>query len=85
MAQALSAAKAKVAVVARTEAQLAETVALIQKAGGQIMAVTADITDRKAVENMVQTLRKELGEIELGRFKCDLATTHWAAFRVLVP
>ncbi len=65
MAQALSAARAKVAVVARTESQLAESVDLIQKAGGHVIAVPADITDRHAVEKMVQTVQQELGAVDL--------------------
>jgi len=65
MAQALSAANAKVAVTARTESQLAETVDLIHQAGGHILAVPADITDRHAVEKMVQTVQQELGPIDL--------------------
>jgi NAD(P)-dependent dehydrogenase (short-subunit alcohol dehydrogenase family) len=65
MAQALTRANAKVAVVARSEAQLAETVDLVRKAGGHILAVPADITDRKAVQRMVQTVRQELGEIDI--------------------
>lgn len=65
MAQALADAKAKVAVVARSEAQLAETVDLVQKAGGQVLAVPADITDRIAVEAMVRTVRQELGEVDI--------------------
>ncbi|GAA1968502.1 SDR family oxidoreductase [Microbacterium deminutum] len=63
MAQALSAAKAKVAVVARTEAELAETVDLIEKVGGRVLAVSADVTDHRAVEKMVATVQRELGEI----------------------
>lgn len=65
MAQALATAKAKVAVVARNEAQLAETVDLVREAGGHVLAVPADITDRKAVETMVGTVRQELGEVDI--------------------
>ncbi len=65
MAQALSAAKAKVAVVARTEDQLAETVGLIQQAGGHVLAIPTDIIDRNAVEQMVQTVQRELGAVDL--------------------
>jgi NAD(P)-dependent dehydrogenase (short-subunit alcohol dehydrogenase family) len=65
MAQALAAARAKVAVVARTEAQLAETVDLIRKAGGHVLAVSADITDRKAVEDMVKTVQNDLGAVDI--------------------
>ncbi len=65
MAQALATARAKVAVVARSEAQLVETVTLIRKAGGHALAVPADITNRKAVEVMVQTVQHELGAADI--------------------
>jgi NAD(P)-dependent dehydrogenase (short-subunit alcohol dehydrogenase family) len=65
MAQALAAARAKVAVVARSEAQLAETVDLIQSTGGQVLAIPIDITDRKAVEKMVQTVQQEFGAVDI--------------------
>ncbi|MGC5173295.1 SDR family NAD(P)-dependent oxidoreductase [Micromonospora sp. DT81.3] len=65
MALALSAAGAKVAVVARTKGQLGETVRLIETAGGRVLAVPADVTDHSAVETMVATVHRELGEIGL--------------------
>jgi NAD(P)-dependent dehydrogenase (short-subunit alcohol dehydrogenase family) len=65
MAQALSAAKAKVAIVSRTEAQLTETVDLIQQAGGEVLAVPTDITNPKAVEKMVQVVEQAFGHIDL--------------------
>lgn len=65
MAQALSAAHAKVAVVSRTEAQLDETVDHIRRAGGQVFAFRADVTDGNAVEQMVQAVQQQLGEVDL--------------------
>lgn len=65
MAQRLAAAHAAVAVVARSEEQLAETVDLIQAAGGRAMAVAADIADNSAVERMTQTVEQELGPVDL--------------------
>jgi NAD(P)-dependent dehydrogenase (short-subunit alcohol dehydrogenase family) len=65
MAQALAAAKAKVAVVARSDAQLAETVDLILSAGGHVLAIPTDVTDRVAVEKMVQTVQQELGAVDI--------------------
>ena len=41
---ALARAGAAVAVVARTEGQIDETVALVQEAGGQAIALPADVT-----------------------------------------
>jgi NAD(P)-dependent dehydrogenase (short-subunit alcohol dehydrogenase family) len=65
MAQALAVANAKVAVVARTATQLAETVELIRKDGGHVLPIPADITDHKAVKTMVQTVQDELGAIDI--------------------
>jgi 2-deoxy-D-gluconate 3-dehydrogenase len=58
MAQALARAGAKVAVAARTEEQLTETVRLIGDAGGQAVAFLADVTDQEAVECMVADPRR---------------------------
>ena len=44
MVLALARAGAAVAVVARTEGQIDETVALVQEAGGQAIALPADVT-----------------------------------------
>jgi NAD(P)-dependent dehydrogenase (short-subunit alcohol dehydrogenase family) len=65
MAQALAHAKAAVAVVARSEEQLAETVDLIRVDRGHVFAVAADVTDRDAVEQMVRTVQAELGPIDI--------------------
>ena len=65
MAQALTSAKAKVAVVARTEAELDETVTLIRKAGGHVLAVPTGVTNRKAVEQMVQTVQRDLSAADI--------------------
>jgi NAD(P)-dependent dehydrogenase (short-subunit alcohol dehydrogenase family) len=65
MAQTLATAKATLAVVARTEAQVVETVDLIRGAGGQALGVVADIANRQAVEQMVRTVQQELGPVDL--------------------
>ncbi len=65
MAQALAHAGAKVAIVARSEDQLADTADAIRQAGGTVLVVPADITDRQAVQKMVETVQHELGEIDL--------------------
>ena len=44
---------------------LAETVALIEKAGGDGLAVSADITDKKQVEELVQKATAAYGNIDL--------------------
>ena len=65
MALALAKAGAAVAVVARSRDQLAETVGLIEDAGGRAIAVAADVTDRQAVEQMVRELEGQLGPVDL--------------------
>lgn len=64
-AQALAAAGAVVAVVARSEDQLTETVNLIEHAGGRAIALTVDVTDRSAVEQMVVEVERQLGPVDL--------------------
>jgi NAD(P)-dependent dehydrogenase (short-subunit alcohol dehydrogenase family) len=51
--------------LARTGDQLAETVALIDEAGGEAVAVTADVTDPAAVERGVQSIEQQLGPVDL--------------------
>jgi NAD(P)-dependent dehydrogenase (short-subunit alcohol dehydrogenase family) len=65
MALALAAAGARVAVVARSPDQLAQTAALIAGAGGRALAYPADVTDRQAVEEVVRRVERELGPVDL--------------------
>ena len=65
IALALAKARAAVAVVARTEGQLTETVALIERKGGQAVAFPADVTDRQAVEWMVGQVEQQMGPVDL--------------------
>ena len=64
-AEALAAAGSAVAVVARTDSQVMETVARIAAAGGSACAFAADVTDKGAVESVVAAVEKELGPIAL--------------------
>jgi NAD(P)-dependent dehydrogenase (short-subunit alcohol dehydrogenase family) len=64
-AVALAAAGAIVAVVARSTNQLADTVAEITAAGGQAIAIPADVTDRYMVEQMVASVEAQLGPVDL--------------------
>jgi NAD(P)-dependent dehydrogenase (short-subunit alcohol dehydrogenase family) len=64
-AQTLAAAGAKVAVAARSEDELAGTVALVEAAGGQALAVPLDVTDRRAVEHAVAGIERQLGPLAL--------------------
>ena len=61
----LAAAGARVAVVARSADQIAETVNLIQAGGGTATAVRADVSDPFAVREMAREARERLGPISV--------------------
>lgn len=65
IARALAKKGVGVAVVARSQDQLLETVSLIEKDGGQAIAISADVTDQSAVEQMVEQVEDKLGPITL--------------------
>jgi NAD(P)-dependent dehydrogenase (short-subunit alcohol dehydrogenase family) len=65
MAQELAAAGAAVAVVGRSQLHLDETVSELEKAGARALAVAADVTDRLAVERMVQQVEQQLGALDV--------------------
>lgn len=65
IARALAKEGVKIAVVARSADQLAETVSLIQNEGGQAIPVTADVTDVSAVAKMVAQVERELGAVDI--------------------
>lgn len=65
IAQALGAAGAHVAICARSEDQLAETVRLIEDAGGRALMVAADVSDRGAVERAVAQVERHAGPIDV--------------------
>jgi NAD(P)-dependent dehydrogenase (short-subunit alcohol dehydrogenase family) len=65
IAQALAAAGASVALVARSRAALDEAAAEITAAGGHAMALLADVTDARAVEWMVGETVRKLGPVDL--------------------
>jgi NAD(P)-dependent dehydrogenase (short-subunit alcohol dehydrogenase family) len=52
-------------VLARSADQVAETVALIEAAGGRALALTADVTDREAVDRAVQRIGQQWGPVDL--------------------
>ena len=64
-ALALAGAGAAVAVTARSKVQLAETVTLIEKAGGRSLAVTADVTDQQAVDRVIEDTERQFGPVDL--------------------
>jgi NAD(P)-dependent dehydrogenase (short-subunit alcohol dehydrogenase family) len=65
IAQSLASAGAAVAVLARTRDELAETVRLIEEAGGRARALVADVTDRQAVEDAMRQAGEALGPVDL--------------------
>jgi NAD(P)-dependent dehydrogenase (short-subunit alcohol dehydrogenase family) len=64
-AQALAAAGSSVAVVARSAAELAETVSLIERSGGQARAFPADVTDAGAVGHAFAAIEQSVGPVDL--------------------
>jgi NAD(P)-dependent dehydrogenase (short-subunit alcohol dehydrogenase family) len=64
-ALALARAGARVGVVARSEAQLAETVRGVTEAGGEAWAVVADVSEAAAVERMAREVERALGPVDL--------------------
>ena len=65
MALELARAGAAVAVLARSEDQLTETVALIEGEGGRAIALPADVTDQLAVARAVAETERQLGPVDL--------------------
>src|SRR5262249_52106639 len=64
-AHAIAAAGGAVAVVARSQDQLAETVAAITATGGHALSFTADVTDQQAVFQTVKAIEQQLGTVDL--------------------
>lgn len=65
VAQALASAGAAVAVISRSEGELAETVNLIQRAGGRAAAFAADVTSIDAMRAVIRAAERALGPIDL--------------------
>jgi NAD(P)-dependent dehydrogenase (short-subunit alcohol dehydrogenase family) len=61
----LAEADASVAVTARTAGQLAQTVQMIESAGGKALAVVADVSVRADVERVVAETEAKLGPVTL--------------------
>jgi NAD(P)-dependent dehydrogenase (short-subunit alcohol dehydrogenase family) len=64
-ARALAAQGHAVAVVARSEAELAETVRQVEVGGGHAKAFVADVTDADAVDEVVSGVEQALGAIDV--------------------
>jgi NAD(P)-dependent dehydrogenase (short-subunit alcohol dehydrogenase family) len=74
---------ARVALVARTEAQLAETARQISALGGRGLVLPADITARGAAEDCVRRTETEFGEIDV--LVNNAGTFIWRPFLSLAP
>lgn len=64
-AEALAASGHAVGVVARSQAQLDQTVSHIESTGGTVRAFAADVTDASAVDRAVAGIERALGPIDL--------------------
>ena len=62
---ALATAGYAVAVVARSSDELAETVSLIDAAGGRAQAFVADVTDAQAVDEVIRGVEQALGPVDV--------------------
>ena len=65
LANDLAMAGAAVAVVARSIEQVTDTAASIERAGGRALALAADVTDRQAIEGMLQEVTRHFGPVDL--------------------
>ena len=65
MAVALAASGARVALVARNAEKLAETAKIITDAGGQAEVMAADVSQKEAIEKIVDTVAEEWGQLDI--------------------
>jgi NAD(P)-dependent dehydrogenase (short-subunit alcohol dehydrogenase family) len=65
VASRLAAEGVRVAVAARTQDELLETVRLIEEAGGEALQVTTDVADAAAVQTMISQVERDLGPVDL--------------------
>src|SRR3954451_3172312 len=65
IALAFAAEGARVAVTARTAGELEAVVAAIRAGGGEALAVTADVADRAAVQDLPGRMQEGLGPVEV--------------------
>jgi len=63
IAQVFATAGAAVAIVSRSENQVAETVALIQASGGRVLGLSADVTRWDSVQQTVERTEQTLGPV----------------------
>ena len=82
IAEGRAGAGAAVTALARSEDELAETVRLIESSGGRAIAVVADVTDERAVQDAVERTERELGPVDLLVNNAAVATPVGPAWEV---
>lgn len=65
IAEALLQKGARVALVARSEPELAANAARLAEAGGEVIAVPADVTSAQARRDLIETVERRLGPVDL--------------------
>jgi NAD(P)-dependent dehydrogenase (short-subunit alcohol dehydrogenase family) len=64
-ALALVAHGARVAICARTEHEIAETAALVEAAGGEVLAGSVDVSDEHAVTDFTNRIAERFGQLDI--------------------
>lgn len=64
-ALALAAEGARLAICARTSAEIEETAAAIRAAGGEVLAATVNVADEAAVEGFAGAIRETYGQLDI--------------------
>ena len=75
MAIALAAAGARVALVARNETKLQEIAAMSAEVGGQFEVMAGDVSQKEAVEAVVDKVADEWGQLDIMVNNCLLYTS----------
>src|SRR3954464_14444189 len=65
MARGLARAGVSVAIVGRNGAKSDAAVAELAAAGGQAISIVADVTDKAAVDTMIDRVRSEFGRVDI--------------------
>jgi NAD(P)-dependent dehydrogenase (short-subunit alcohol dehydrogenase family) len=65
IAEGMAAAGAAVAITGRSASHLEETVAAIEKGGGRSLAVAADVTDKRAIQQLIAETEDRFGPLDI--------------------
>jgi len=77
IAMALAESGVRTAVIARSERELSETVALIEENGGQAKAFVADVTDAARIRAVLAEIAETLGPHHPAREQCRYRGADW--------